>query len=72
MSLTEECVFASELHPTARAIYLENWPSAQLEGDIRLVPAEEVPDHELLVGGFPCQCPGDAKGILLRENGRSR
>jgi len=44
---------------------LENWPSAQLEGDIRLVPAEEVPDHELLVGGFPCQCPGeDAKGIL--------
>lgn len=50
-----ECVFASELHPTARAIYLENWPSTQLEGDIRLVPAEEVPDHELLVGGFPCQ-----------------
>ena len=51
-------MFASELHPTARALYLENWPQAHLEGDIRLVPAEEVPEHELLVGGFPCQCPG--------------
>ena len=62
--MTKECVFASELHPTARAIYLQNWPKAHLEGDIRLVPSEEVPDHELLVGGFPCQCPGGKVGEL--------
>lgn len=57
--LLKECVFASEIHPTARAIYLDNWPNgSQFEGDIRLVPSEEVPAHELLVGGFPCQSLG--------------
>jgi DNA (cytosine-5)-methyltransferase 1 len=58
-SLGGQCVLASEMHPTARAVYLENWPlqdgEARLEGDIRLVPIEEVPAHDVLVGGFPCQ-----------------
>ena len=30
--------------------------------DINLVPAENIPDHDLLVGGFPCQDYSVAKG----------
>ncbi|CAJ1360728.1 unnamed protein product [Effrenium voratum] len=51
-ALGGRCLLASELHPTARQIYLDNWPGP-LGGDVRLI--EDVPDHDLLVGGFPCQ-----------------
>ena len=29
--------------------------SINLNTDIASIPADEIPDHELLVGGFPCQ-----------------
>ena len=61
-ALGGRCVFASEFHPTARTVYLENWPcgteasaSDVLAGDIRLIPSDEVADHDLLTAGFPCQ-----------------
>jgi DNA (cytosine-5)-methyltransferase 1 len=66
-ALGGRCVFASELQERARAIYRLNFEdrlrgsgreaeaTAVLAGDIREVPAAQVPAHDLLVGGFPCQ-----------------
>ncbi|MGC1158357.1 MAG: DNA (cytosine-5-)-methyltransferase [Acidobacteriaceae bacterium] len=48
------CVFASEIDPDLRELYKRNFgilPS----GDIRSVRLDEVPKHDILFAGFPCQ-----------------
>lgn len=52
--LGHECVFASELNPSLREIYVENHDLPP-EGDIREVSLDEIPIHDVLCAGFPCQ-----------------
>ena len=54
-SLGHECVFACESDPELRELYRLNYPNARsVHGDIRECK-EEVPEHEILCAGFPCQ-----------------
>lgn len=50
-----ECVGFSEIDPRAIEIYQKHFPKHKNYGDITKINAAELPDFDLLVGGFPCQ-----------------
>lgn len=50
-----ECVFASELRADLRKLYKVNFPGVPLNDDITKIHPEDVPPHDILCGGFPCQ-----------------
>jgi len=66
--LGHECVFASEIDDELRSLYIQNFPEAERKtfGDIRLC-RDEVPPHEILCAGFPCQ-PFSKSGSQLGMN----
>lgn len=49
------CIGYSEIDKYASAIYQKHFPEHKQYGDITKIKAEELPDFDLLVGGFPCQ-----------------
>jgi len=54
--LGHECVFASEIDSELRELYVQNFPDAASKtfGDIRQCK-DEIPPHDILCAGFPCQ-----------------
>ncbi len=51
-----ECVFTSEWDSYAQKTYAANYRDGELlNGDITKVEVSEIPDHNVLLAGFPCQ-----------------
>ena len=53
-SLGGECVFASDIDVDCRKTYKANYGIEPI-GDITKVEAKDIPAHDVLCGGFPCQ-----------------
>lgn len=50
-----ECVFTSEIKPSAVEVLRQNHPDEEVRGDITKVGSGEIPEFDFLLGGFPCQ-----------------
>lgn len=49
-----KCLFSSEIEKFAVKTYHANFGETPV-GDITKIDAADIPDHDILVGGFPCQ-----------------
>ena len=62
-----ECVFTSEWDKYSQKTYLANYRCEhEVAGDITKVALDDIPEHDLLLAGFPCQ-PFSIAGVSKKN-----
>lgn len=62
-----ECVFTSEWDRYSQKTYLANFKCEhEFAGDITKVPLADIPEHDVLLAGFPCQ-PFSIAGVSKKN-----
>jgi DNA (cytosine-5)-methyltransferase 1 len=63
-----ECVFTSEWDKNSVRTYRDNFPDGHdIWGDITTIAPEAIPEHDILLGGFPCQ-PFSLAGVSKKNS----
>lgn len=69
--LGHKCVFACEINEPLVDLYKKNF-RIEAQGDIKKIEPKDIPQHDILCAGFPCQPfskAGKQKGMKDKKNG---
>jgi len=66
-SVGGQCVFTSEWDEWSQKTYKANFGDHEVHGDITKIDEKDIPDHQVLLAGFPCQ-PFSIAGVSKKNS----